>query len=226
MKLTDEIIRDFVESNSTLNERTKKIVIAFINQIVEELFGSKDIKIGPELDIAKVKVGASLKTYVSFYGRIYAIQEFASDRITISDRHENVMYSISFNHPKKVSNTRMEYNTGSNVIKVQTVDIKGDKEEFSYVEYVQDEGKNIQTTYTLTPIGVKNKNKEYFELTSSLNTKKITEKSLIKRIVDSMNNGNMRVLETSYEITDLLDYIPEVFSIINEEVEKDKSLTR
>jgi hypothetical protein len=225
MKLSEEIINNFIINNyeKKLSLGVKKIVFCFIRQNIIELFGS-DLEITDGVDIQKIKVGDKTDIEINYYGILFKISE-ENNRILFKDNNGVIKSSIDYSHPNEVKNIRLSKLDEENQIKIKDISLLSDTESFTYVEITQGRDSSSEIGYSLKPINVKKKNKEYLEL-SSLYETPIEEKSMIKKVASLANKGNLRSIDTSCDVTDLLDYIPEIYNILEAEAEKNVQIKR
>lgn len=216
MKISDEIVKSFLKTNDSIreNERALKTIRFFASQNVVAVFGKDAYGADTAIDIEKEKIGDAVNLIISSFDKKYIVS-FQASTITMRSSNEEASYTIFMPEEKKVTNTKIIRGVNTTKVEVQSVGMEENRETYDLVKQTHDNENPhyTKTGYRLKPIGVKNNEEEFFELTSVYED---VPKSLLQRIVSLTKKEHIKTIHTSYEMTDLLDYLDEIYSILEE----------
>lgn len=216
MKLSDEIVKSFLRTNNSLkeNEKTLKTIKFFASQNVLTVFGKDAYGADTDIDVEKEIIGDAINLTISSFDKKYIVT-FQTSTITMRSSNGQESYTIYMPDEKKVTNTKIISGEDATKVEVQSVGMEENKETYDLVKQIHNNEDThcVKTGYRLKPIGVKNNEKEFFELTSMYDD---VPKSFLQRIVSLAKKEHIKTIRTTYEMTDLLDYLEEIYSILEE----------
>lgn len=216
MKLSDEIVKSFLRTNNSLkeNEKALKTIKFFASQNVLTVFGKDAYGADTDIDVEKEIIGDAINLAISSFDKKYIVT-FQTSTITMRSSNSQESYTIYMPDEKKVTNTKIISEEDATKVEVQSVGMEENKETYDLVKQIHnnEDTHYVKTGYRLKPIGVKNNEEEFFELTSMYDD---VPKSFLQRIVSLAKKEHIKTIRTTYEMTDLLDYLEEIYSILEE----------
>ena len=240
-------INDFLEKIG-FNGKNQKVLNYFLHQNIKAVFGKNTflpheiemmIRVTEVSDFTKkpYENGKEYSLYILYNQKEYQIcSNIPKTALEMFLQDGRKIFSIK-EYENIIMNSFMTYSDAVTT-KLQVVGI-GKKSFFDYKEIVKKGNEELSySAKRLTPIGAKFKNKEIFNLEYldmtdfkqqteewNPNKKSVYEKlQNLKHSLQNLRNEKVVGIVTSYELTDLYDFLPQIYEIL--ETENIDSMTR